>query len=715
MSFVHLHNHSDIGSLLDSLVSPEDLVKRSFEWDMPAVSVSDHASMSSFVRLFKHSQDYNIKPIFGCEFYVVDDMYDKNKNETRCHLNLIAKNKRGLHNLFKLVTLANKDGFYYRPRVDFNAIQKYSEGVICLTACLQSEISQFALNDKKEKAVNWVKKYKNVFGEDLYLEIMGNNLEDQYIINERLTKLGDFTNTPIVATNDVHYLKKEDFKAHEILLCIQTGDNIYNPDRFKFPANEFYFKNRQELKEDIYNKKGYEDKAEEALDNTLEVADKVEDIEIELGNRYFPGYDTPDNYTSDEYLRKLCFEELEKMDGINYEEYKERLEYELEIIVNKGYSSYFLIVGDFTEWAKNNEILLGVGRGSAAGCLASYLLGITAIDPIENDLLFQRFLNPGRDSAPDIDQDVEKENRNKLINYVRNKYGHDNVAQMCTFGTESAKAVIKDVGRSLKMDFDYLNDVIVPCFPKHYDDLSDALEQSEELQKYKKKHPELFKFAEKLEDKPRHLGTHAAAVVITPKPVVDFTPLARTGDNLVTQVEMHDSEELGMLKMDFLGLKTLDIIRSTIDFLHKRDDLDKFDFVPTVDNIWDLPLNDTEVYRNIYQQADTNGIFQVESQLFKKLLKEMKPKNFEHIVALVALGRPGTLDAGVVDDYFDRMHGKQEVEYPHEDLEEVLEETYGIMTYQEQALKIAQIVAGFSLGEADLLRRGIGELFCPLK
>lgn len=712
-NFVQLHTHTDNGSLLDSMVDVENMVKKAKDMGMPAVAMTDHGTVHNIVNFYKACEKHSIKPIYGVEMYITNkSMHERDKEEKRHHILLLAKNEKGLKNIFKLITIANKEGFYYKPRIDFPLLKQYSEGIIVSSACLGGEIPSLLLEDKYQKAKNAVNRYKDVFGDDFYLEMMSNKLEEQYKANKLLVELAKDTNTKLVGTNDIHYLNKEDYKAHDVLLAIQTKSTIYDDERFTFEANEFYFKNEKEMVADMFKSDKYNDIAKKSLKNTLEVARKIEKIDLELGNIMFPDYKVPKNYTEDtflEYVTNQKLREMTKSKDIDYIKYKKRLNHELNIIANKGYSSYFFIVADFVRYAKNNNIMVGVGRGSAGGSLVSYLMGIIAIDPIEHGLLFSRFLNPERDSMPDIDMDFSREGRKRVIEYVKDKYGEEHVAQLATFGTMSTKAVLKDVGRALDYNFGFLNNKVVPQIPDSADNIGQAIKESDKLQEYAQDNVDLFKYASQLEDKPRHLGTHAAAVVISPKPVTDVIPLAKSKNDLVTQVEMHDAEELGLLKVDFLGLKTLDLIGNTIEFIQQRDDLDKFSFVPTKDNIAELPLDDDRIYKEIYQKADTNGVFQVESYLFKKIMKNMKPTKFEHIVALVALGRPGTLEAGIVDDYIDRMHGKQEIDYPHPDLEEVLKETFGFMIYQEQVMKTAQIIGGFSLGKADILRRGMGK------
>ena len=709
--FVNLHVHSYF-SFLDGFNSPNEIVKKAKEMGHKAVALSEHGNMHSYLRLYKAAKKHDIKPIFGIEFYTTDDM-TKRKDQQRGHLIALAKNEKGLKNLFELTTASNTKGFYYKPRIDFDKLCEHKEGLIVSSACMAGDVAKKLQDNEYDEAKELALKYKKEFGDDFYLEIMANNMEEQYELNKQIIELSKDIDIPLVATSDVHYLEKEDAEAHDIMLAIQTDAKLEDEDRFKFSGDDYYFKDADEIKTQLVKEKGYKKEIDAAINNTGKIADKCDNIEINLGDLLLPEYEVPEGYTTEEYLEEKAFRKLFELGlekDIDMCKYADRLSHELEVINMKGYPAYFLIVEDFVQEAKDRGGLVGPGRGSAAGSLLSYLLGITALDPIEHGLLFERFLNPERESMPDIDIDFSEQMRAEMIEYTINKYGRDHVANICNFGTLAAKLAVKDVGRVLGYEWEYLNDEIAKAFPDEQGiSLEEALEESEKLQYYKEQHPKLFKIASKLEGKPRQPGTHASAVVITPEPVTNYTPLATSKGEVVTQTEMHDSEDLGMLKMDFLGLNNITLIEDTINFIHERDDLDKFDFVPTIENIWDLPLGDKEVYENIYCEADTNGIFQVSSQLFKRLLDKMQPKEFENIVALVSIGRPGPLDAGIVDDYCDCLHGEKEPEYPHGDLKPVLEESFGSMIYQEQVMKTAQVIADYSLGDADILRRGVGK------
>jgi len=710
--FIHLHNHTARGSLLDSMVNTEELVKKAKEHDMPAIAISDHATLSSFVRFYKVCREHDVKPIFGVEMYMVDNINIKDKDEKKNHLLLLAKNKKGLKNLFKLITIGNKH-FYKKPNIDFETLKKHKEGLIVSSACLAGKVSQLALSEQYNEMEETIKKYKNEFGDDFYLEVMANKMDDQIQANKVIATASRKFNVPTIATNDLHYLEKDDYETHDVLLAVQTRAKLDDEDRFRFSANEFYFKDYEEMKQGLFNgEEQFNGFAEQALANTLEVVEKIEKFEIQLGQTNFPEYEVPEGYDPDSYLKAVTHHRLKDLvnkKGVDYEEYKERLEYELDIIIEKGFSTYFLIVADVIGWGKKNDILFNFGRGSAGSSLASYLLGIIEIDPIKYNLVFSRFLNKERDSDPDIDIDTSNEDRERIINYLQEKYGKEYVAQICTFGTMSMKAVIKDVGRVMGIDFDILNDEIVPLIDDDADGLQDALDQSYELQKYKERYPDLFKHALKLEDMPRHFSKHAGAVVVSPKPITDIAPLSKVKGDMITQTEMHDSEDLGMLKIDFLGLKTLDLVKTTIKFVHNRDDLDKFDWIPTTKNLKNINLEDKNVYEGIYKSKDVSGVFQVESDLYRQLLDKMQPESFEQIIALLAIGRPSILQADLDQTYIDRLHGREEPEYPHPDLKEALKPTFGIMLYQEQVLETARTIAGFSYGEGDILRRLIGK------
>lgn len=1127
-----MHVHSSMGSLLDALNTPEELVKKAKSLGQKAIAISDHGSMHGFYELYKHAKANDIKPIIGVEAYITEDIYAKKRGYD--HLVLLAKNKTGLNNLFELVSRSNTEGFYYKPRIDFDMLKVYSEGLIVLSACMGGTVAKRLLEAEYDMAKAVAQRYKKHFGEDYYLEIMAINMDRQYELNEKLAWLSDQLNIELVATNDVHYLDKKDDVTQDVLITIDNGDTLNNPNRFKIDGDED-LKDEETMREYLFKDNNkYKKQINQAINNTMIIANKIEDYDIDTSLK-LPVFPIPEGYTLESYLEEIAYQRLFKLalrKDIDIDEYTKRLKYELDIINMKGYAGYFLVVSDYNSWARKNNILVGPGRGcfvpdtdvlmndgtvktiqnvnigdkvithtgeekevydtpkyniketmyeivssnvkkvtatndhkflvlqsgqcnnptykrswcnnkcrqypknrscdfkvkqklkwveaqnikkgdylcypktkaknnhfvydlskidnrlsfnekyvwydrkyhkdnlgnptdkiyryiefdekfaklaglyigngwnrisdkyesydigvafhsdhinkidetrhllkdifgldsnlykhnnrqattvevksktlslffenffghgagnkkipsellnntqsvlksliiglletdgcikskeqkviysttsknlayqvqllfnklgyyagikkyirkeekwndeyqiyisgkqlnkfkknimtqvvtldqkyyrnrhledemyyyfrvektnkisyegkvydlsvkdntsyitngitvhnSAGGSLLSYLLDIIAFDPLDYGLMFDRFLNPERESMPDIDLDYPKfEGRSRVIDYVTDKYGQDHVAQICTFGTMAAKGVIRDVGKTLGYDNDTRDKIAktIPGTPKIT--IDKALEESEEFKAYQKKYPELFKYAKMAESKPKNLSKHASAVLITPDKVTKYTPLARTKNSqtgeisYVSQTEMHNSEELGLLKMDFLGLQTLDLIENTIKLIHQRKDLDKFDFIPTVQNIWEhIPLNDEDVFKKVYCKGDTNGIFQVESYLFKDIVTRMKPTRFEHIIALVALGRPGPIDAGLVDKYINRMHGREDVEYPHDDLKDVLAETYGLPIYQEQIMGMARVIAGFSLGQADILRRGMGK------
>ncbi|MFW6028752.1 MAG: DNA polymerase III subunit alpha [Halanaerobiales bacterium] len=714
--FCHIHNHSHY-SLLDGGNSPKELVKKAKEMGHKAIALTDHGAIHGFYELYSAAREEGIKSIIGVEAYEAEDINEK--STLRYHLIILAKNKLGIKNLFQMITKANTEGFYYKPRIDFSMLKQYHEGLIVSSACMQGKLSYFLRKGNYERAKKEALKYKNLFGDDFYIEIMANNLNEQYDLNEQLIKLSKETDIDLIATNDIHYINQEDSEGQNVMLAINTGGRMGTGEYEMDP--EYYFKDERTVRSQLVrDPEKYKDEIDQAIYNTGKIADKVEDYNFNE-DVLLPTFKVPEGETIESYLRKKCYKKLFDLSikkDIDMYEYVDRLEYEIEIIEMKGFPAYFLIVSDYTDWAKKNDIVVGPGRGSAGGSLVAYLLNIIAFDPIKYGLMFDRFLNPEREAYPDIDLDFHKgkDGRDKVIDYVVDKYGRDKVSKICTFGTMAARGVIRDVGRTLGID-NKITDKIAKSIPKIPGiTIKKALEESDEFKQYEKEYTELFKYARKVESSPKNLSTHASAVVITPRPVTNYTPLARTINSqtkevdYVTQTEMHDSESLGLLKMDFLGLKTLNIIKKCIDFIHNRSDVDKLDFVPTVQNIWEqIPLNNTKVFKEIYQKADTNGVFQVESGLFKDLVGRMKPTRFEHIIALVALGRPGPIGAGLVDSYINRMHGREKIEYPHEDLKPILEETYGLPIYQEQVMGMARIIAGFSLGQADILRRGMGK------
>ena len=707
--FVHLHLHSQY-SILDGAIKIKDLVDKAVEYGMPAVAVTDHGNMYASYELYKTCKEKGIKPIIGQEFYIAKgSRFDKSKGKEgekgSYHLILLAKNDKGLKNLMKLSSIGFTEGFYYKPRIDKEVLEKYSEGLIALSACIQGEVPLLYLMGKEKEAEEAAKWYKELFGDDFYLEIQYHGIKEQEKANRFLIELSKKLDIDLVATNDAHYLNKEDWEAHDVLLCLQTGKKLTDEKRMRFPSKEFYFKNAQEMLE-VFRE------VPQAVFNTLKIAEKVEGTLETFENRGYllPKYDVPEGHTYESYLRKLAEEGLERrfkeqgiLDGEKRQKYYERLNHELKIISDMGFPGYFLIVWDFINWAKKNGIPVGPGRGSAAGSLVAYAIGITDIDPLRFNLLFERFLNPERVTMPDIDVDICQEGRDRVIQYVRDKYGEDKVCQIITFGTMKTKMVVRDVGRVLGIPPKEV-DKLAKLIPNDAKSVEDAVERAPEIKDLMEKDPtveRLIKIAKRLQGLARQTGVHAAGVVIAPETLTDYIPLAKSKDgDVTTQYDMGQVEALGLLKMDFLGLKTLTIIDRTIKLIKERHGVE---IVPTK-----LPLDDEKTFK-LLQEGNTIGVFQLESRGMRNLMKRLKPSVFEDIIALVALYRPGPLNSGMAESYIKRKHGEEEVDYIFPELEPVLKETYGLFIYQEQIMQIANILAGYSLGEADLLRRAMGK------
>lgn len=696
MDFVHLHVHTEY-SLLDGSAKISKLISKAREHNMSALAITDHGSMYGVIEFYKKCKENNIKPIIGCEVYIAPRGRFKKEgsiDSENYHLVLLAKNNNGYKNLMKIVSSAFVEGFYYKPRTDYEFLKKNFNDLIALSACLGGEVQALLLQGNYEEAKKKALLYDDIFGRgNFYLELQNHGFEEQIKVNELLVKLSKETGIPLVATNDVHYVEKDDAKAHEILLCIQTGKTIDDEDRMSFENDEFYLKSKEEMYE-IFS--DYED----AILNTVKIADEC-NVEFEFNVTRLPKFDTPDGIPSNEYLRKICFEGL-------YERYKnvtqdviDRLEYELSVIEKMGYVDYFLIVWDFIKYAKDNNIITGPGRGSAAGSIVAYTLGITKIDPIKYNLLFERFLNPDRVSMPDIDSDFCYERRQEVIDYVVRKYGQDRVAQIITFGTMAARAVIRDVGRALNYPYAEV-DRIAKMIPMELNITIDrALELNPELRKEYEADERikyLIDISKSLEGLPRHSSTHAAGVVISSAPLVEFVPLAKNDEAVVTQFPMTILEELGLLKMDFLGLRTLTVIRDTIDLIKNNRgielDLDKIDY------------DDKEVYELI-SQGNTEGIFQLESVGMTNFMKELKPNSLEDIIAGISLYRPGPMDQ--IPTYIKNKNNPDKIEYLDEKLKPILDVTYGCMVYQEQVMQIVRDIAGYSLGRSDLVRRAMAK------
>lgn len=693
-NFVHLHVHTEY-SLLDGANRIDKIPGKMKKLGMKAIAITDHGNMYGAINFYKALIKEGIKPIIGCELYIAKrKMEDKDpvKDKIRYHLTVIAKNKEGYENLSKLVSLSNTKGMYYKPRIDKETLEKYSKGLIILSGCMQGEISQMLIMGNEEKAEDIAMWYKNIFNDDFYLEIQSNGLEEQNIVNNKIINLARKLDIKIVATNDSHYMDKEDAKIHEILLCMQTGKTINDEDRMVFNTDQLYIKSIEEMQNAF-------SKVPDALENTVEIANKCE-LVIEFGKTKLPNYEIDEDMTHFEYLKKMCQKGLNERYKDITEEIQERLDYELGIIKNMGFTDYFLIVWDFIKYAKEKGIPVGPGRGSGAGSLAAYALKITDIDPLKYNLLFERFLNPERISMPDFDVDFCNERRGEVLEYVARRYGRDHVSQIITFGTLAARAVIRDVGRVLEIPLPKVDKLakLVPFKPKIT--LETALEESSEFKEEYNKDPEakrIIDVAKKLEGMPKNMSTHACGVVITDKPVTSYVPIAINDGEVVTQYTMNILEELGLLKMDFLGLRTLSVIEECKKIIKK---------VKNVDVKIDEEMNDPEVFK-LWKNGDTMCVFQFESPGMISFMKSLKPDNLEDIIAGVSLYRPGPMDQ--IPRYIKGKRNKKDIEYTHPALKPILEVTYGCMVYQEQVMQIVRNLAGYSLGRADLVRRAMGK------
>ncbi len=698
--FIHLHNHTQY-SLLDGASLLTELVKLCQVYDMPSVAITDHGNMFGAIEFYLLCKEAGIKPVIGCEMYIAPaSRFDKSSHgiqEAAYHLVLLAKDEQGYHNLIKLVSIGYLEGFYYKPRIDKDILNAYSKGLICLSACLKGEVSHLVLSNQVEQAYRVAGEFGDLFGKDnFYLEMMDHGIPEQRQVNKALIKMGKDLNIGVVATNDCHYLQRQHAKAQEALLSIQTQTTLDDPNRMKMQTDEFYLKTGDEMSmlfKDI----------PEALSNTIEIAEKC-NLELDLKSTHLPQFTPPEGKTRDSYLKELISEGLKNRYRNIDDSVTSRVEKELEVISSSGFVSYFLIVWDFIRYAKEHDIPVGPGRGSAAGSVVSYCLGITDLDPLRYNLLFERFLNPERISLPDIDIDFCYERRDEVIDYVRHKYGDENVAQIITFGTMMAKAAIRDVARVLSFTYGDA-DRIAKLVPNDLNiTIAQALRQEPELmQMYKtdKRVTELIDIATVLEGVTRHASKHAAGVVISEKGLSNHIPLFKTGDNQVsTGYPMSALEKIGLLKMDFLGLKTLTVIDQAVKIIKRTKSLDI--------DINNLPLNDKDTYK-LFQQADSLGVFQVESRGMRDILRKLKPTSFEDLIALLALYRPGPIGSGMVDDFINRKHGRYKVKYDHPLLEPILKDTYGIILYQEQVMQIVHHLAGFSLSHADLLRRAISK------
>ena len=694
--FVHLHVHSEY-SLLDGMSRIKDLPVRAKELGMKAIALTDHGVMYGAVDFYKECKKNDIKPIIGCEVYVAShSRFDKEagRDNGYNHLILLAKNKTGYQNLSKLVSLSFVEGFYYKPRIDLEILEQYSEGLICLSACLAGSLSQAIIQDNMEKAEEIALWHKRVFKDDYYIEIQHNGLRQQIMVNQKLIQLARKLDIPLVATNDAHYLKKEDSYFHEVLLCIQTGKRMSDEDRMRFETQEFYIKSPEEMAD-------YFSEFPDAIENTVKIAEKC-NYDFEFGVTKLPNYDVPEEYATHlDYFKDLCYKGIKNRYGEKpAEEVMSRLEYEISVIDKMGYVDYFLIVWDYINYAKSVGIPVGPGRGSGAGSIAAYAIGITDIDPLKYGLLFERFLNPERVSMPDFDVDFCYERRGEVIEYVERKYRKDHVSQIITFGTMAARMVIRDVGRVL--DYPYSEtDKLAKMIPMEvHITIPKALEQNREFKELYESNPsvkQLIDIAIKLEGLPRQASTHACGIVITKDPVDTYVPLYVNDGNISTQYTMNLLEELGLLKMDFLGLRTLTVISDTEKLVKQNRGIDVE---------YDKEMNDPKVYK-LWANGESIGIFQFESQGMTNFMKELKPDCLEDIIAGVSLYRPGPMDQ--IPRYIKGKQNPGHNVYTHPALEPILNVTYGCMVYQEQVMQIVRELAGYSLGRADLVRRAMGK------
>ena len=695
-NFTHLHVHTEY-SLLDGSIKISEMMDRVKELNMNSIAITDHGSMFGVVEFYKEAKAHGVKPILGSEVYVAINNYrDKEpKDKHQYHLILLAENNTGYKNLMKLVSEAYVNGFYYRPRIDKELLRKYSEGLIGLSACLSGEVPRHLLNNDYEGAKKRALEYQEILGEgNFFLELQDYGLRDQKIVNQGLVQISKETNIPLVATNDIHYLKKEDAKVHDVLLCIQTGASVDQENRMKFPAEEFYLKSPKEM-ESIFSE------YLEALKNTGIIANRC-NVELDFNTLHLPEYKVPEGYDNESYLKHLTLKGLKERYGSLSEEILSRFEFEFNTIVNMGYVDYFLIVWDFIRFAKEKGIIVGPGRGSAAGSLISYGLGIIDIDPIEHGLIFERFLNPERVSMPDIDIDFCYERREEVIDYVIEKYGSDRVAQIVTFGTMAARGAIRDVGRALNMPYSQV-DYVAKQIPMELGiTIKKALEVNKSLRELYQKDNEvrtLIDYSKAVEGLPRHTSTHAAGVVISKEPITEYVPLLRNKDAITTQFDMNELEELGLLKMDFLGLRTLTVIQDTINLVeenHGKKIVFDSDFNYEDKNVLDL-----------FARAETLGVFQFESAGMRAFLKELKPNVFENLIAANSLYRPGPMNQ--IPTFVRNKHDPSLIEYIDDSLEDILDVTYGCIVYQEQVMEIVRKIGGYSMGQADILRRAMGK------
>ncbi|MDO5115787.1 MAG: DNA polymerase III subunit alpha [Synergistaceae bacterium] len=700
--FVHLHVHSEY-SLLDGANKCSALAAATRDMGMDSVAITDHGVMFGCVEFYNECNKAGVKPILGCEVYVDPNGHTCREGKNQNHLILLAENDEGYHNLTKLVSIANTDGFYYKPRIDHDLLARHSKGLICSSACLGGEIPQMIKNNDIDGAMKRAGLYSDIMGEgNFFLEVQSNSVPEQAIVNKTLVEMSKKLNLPLIATNDAHYMKRSDAEWHDVLLCVQTGSTLSDERRYRFTGDDYYFRSPEEMWPIFGND------LPEALINTQRIADRC-GIKLEMGHYYLPEFPLPEGETLSTHLRKMAAEGLKRRlkSDSPPQNYTERLEYELGVIEQMDFPGYFCIVADIINAAKSRNISIGPGRGSAAGSLVAYSLGITDLDPIKYNLLFERFLNPERISMPDIDTDVSDKGRDELIAYIVEKYGSDKVSQIITFGRMKSRGAIKDVGRAMGISVAEANAIakLIPVMPtSDIKDIPSALANVPDLKAAYNSKPEIKKLIDtaiNIEGLARHCSQHAAGVVITPKPTSEMVPVRRFGENqIATQYPMEPIEKLGLVKMDFLGLRTLSVLDGALKNIEANGkghiDLNE------------VPMNDAKTYEML-QRGDTLGVFQLESSGITALVRRLRPDCFEDLIALVALYRPGPLESGMVDTYVKCKHGEEAVKYLDPRLEPYMKDTYGVILYQEQVMQSAQALAGYTLGEADLLRRAMGK------
>lgn len=698
--FVHLHTHSHY-SLLDGLAKIDELVESAKNLGMYALALTDHGNLYGAIEFYQKAKKAGVKPILGVEAYIAPGSRKKREvtrqGKQYFHLILLVKNNTGWKNLIQLVTKSHLEGFYYKPRMDKDLLREHHDGLIALSACLAGEIPQALLANDYNEAKRAAEEYRDIFGDNnFYIEIGHHPGIKEYLkVRDGLIRIAKETGIPLVATQDIHYLKKEDKGAHEILLAVQTGNKLNDPDRLSLKEDDFHMRSPEEMR-DLFKD------LPEAIENTVRIAAEC-NIELDLNSIHLPKFNVSKNETSNSYLRKLVLNRLHKRYENVTDHIQNRVNYELSVIEKMGFADYFLIVQDFVNWAKERGIVVGPGRGSAAGSIIAYILGITDVDPLKYDLLFERFLNPDRVQMPDIDIDFTDVRRDEVIGYLREKYGDVNVAQIITFGTMAARAAVRDVGRALGISYSFC-DRLAKLIPANQN-LETALKTVAELKDLYNSNNDAKRIIDgalKLEGVARHASVHACGVVISEKPLTEFMPLQRSpqdANTLITQFEMHSIESLGLLKMDLLGLKNLTIIENTIDLIKETTGGEKI-------NIEKIPLNDEKTFQ-LLREAKTVGIFQFESSGMRRFMKDIKPAELEDLIALVALYRPGPME--LIPSYIRRKHGEEKITYLHEKLKPILSKTYGVGIYQEQMMRIAQDLAGFTLAEADTLRKAIGK------